>query len=299
MLRVGLVVLLVSGVSWLYAGIVGGLLEQWVTSPDAAYGAILAAVGLFLLWRDRTLLSTRSVSSFSSLGLIVVAGALAMFLAGFFAADLFTARASLVVLAGGLVWALCGSTAARSALTPLLFLLLAIPLPELVVTTLTSSLQTVAARSAELVLTAASVPVYREGNVLQLPSTTLQVVEACSGLRSVVSLFSVGVLLAWATPLRVRSRAVLIAATIPIAVLINGLRIAGTGAAAEAWGPALTRDPWHSLAGWLTFVLSLGALAATRRLLLYFGTAPESKAALEHAAVQGAAPSTLAEGLQP
>lgn len=271
MLQAGLATALVGGLAWLYADVGRGVLAQWVASPDAAYGAILAFVALFLFWRDRTEIAPRvgqSLSSGSAGGLLLVAAGLAAYLAGLFAADLFSTRASFVLVAAGLIYALGGEQSARAAATPLAFLFLAIPLPELIVTALTSSLQTVAARTAEIALAMGGVPVYRDGNVLELPATTLQVVEACSGLRSVVSLASVGILLAWATDGSPIRRAILIAATVPIAVLINGLRIAGTGAAAELWGPALTKDPWHSFAGWLTFVLSLLALWGVRRALL-------------------------------
>jgi exosortase len=271
-MRRALAAALAGGLVWLYADAARGLVVQWATSPDASYGAILAGVALIVLWRRRGALAARpSPPIDAALGALVTAVGFGAFLVGLAAADLFTARASFVVVAGGLVWLLAGRRALAAAFVPLLFLLLAIPLPDLVVTTLTSSLQTVAARSAEATLTAAGIAVYRDGNVLQLPSTTLQIAEACSGLRSAVSLVSVGVLLAWATEGSRPRQVLLVAATVPIAVVANGLRVAATGAAAEAWGPVMTRDPWHALAGWLTFVVSLAALWLLRRLLLPAG----------------------------
>lgn len=197
----------------------------------------------------------------------MLATGLACYLAGQLSADVFATRASFVLVVGGLLWFLFGSRAARAAVVPLLFLLLAIPLPELLVTTSTGSLQSVATRMAELLLTTTGTPVYRNGNVLELPTSTLQVVEACSGMRSVVSLGSVGVLLAWASDGPWQRRVALVAATTPIAVLINACRLAAIGAASEAWGPAATRDPWHSLAGWITFALSLLMLWGVRRVV--------------------------------
>jgi exosortase len=268
-MRTGLAAALVCGVAWLYADIGRGLVLQWASSPDASYGAILAAVAIALFWRRRRdILKGDGASSASVGGLLVVFVGLAAYLAGLFAADLFTTRSSFVVVTGGLAWFLGGTRVAAAALAPLMFLLLAIPLPEVVITTLTSSLQTVAARIAAATLSISGIPVYRDGNVLELPASTLQIAEACSGLRSVVSLASVGVLLAWATAGAPHRRAIVIVSTVPIAVLANGLRVAATGAATEAWGPAMTRDPWHSFAGWLTFVVSLLALWTVRRALL-------------------------------
>lgn len=267
-MRLGLAAVLAGSLAWLYADAGRGLLVQWMISPDASYGAILAVVALLVFWQRRHAIFLEHGGSRASIaGIAVAAVGLAAHLAGLFAADLFTTRASFVVVAGGLIWFLGGSRAAAAAWTPLAFLLLAIPLPELVVTTATSSLQAVAARTAELALSAGGIPVYRDGNVLELPTATLQIAEACSGLRSVVSLASVGVLLAWATPGSPMRRTLLVLSTLPIAVVANGLRVAGTGAAAEAWGPAMTKDPWHSLAGWVTFVVSLTALWAVRRAL--------------------------------
>src|SRR5690349_420226 len=222
---------LVSGLAWLYLDAGRGLVVQWVTSPDASYGAIIAAVALLIFWKRRRELAPRpELPRSSAAGAIVIAAGLAIYLVGMFAADLFTTRASLVIVLGGLIWFVCGNRAIAAALTPLAFLLLAIPLPDLVVTSLTSSLQTVAARTAESILSVGGIAVYRDGNILELPRTTLQIAEACSGLRSVVSLASVGILMAWATSGSIYRRVILIVATIPISVFANGLRVAATGA---------------------------------------------------------------------
>jgi len=275
-MRIALTAALAGCMAWLYADLGRGLVVQWVTSPEASYGAIVAAVATMVLWeRRRRIFSAAGNSPASWAGILIVALGLSAYLAGIFAADLFIARVSFVIVAGGLVWLLAGARAAAEAFAPLVFLLIAIPLPELIVTTLTSSLQTVAARTAETTLFAAGIPVYRDGNVLELPTSTLQIVEACSGLRSVVSLASVGVLIAWGTPGPMLRRLTLIAATLPIAVVANGFRVAASGAAAEAWGPMMLKDPWHSLAGWLTFLASLAALWTIRQTLLREATAPQ------------------------
>jgi exosortase len=269
--------------AWLYADVGRGLVVQWVTSPEASYGAIVLGITLMVFWERRArILRTPEDSPLSLAGAAVIALGLAAYLAGIFAADLFTTRASFVIVAGGLIWFLAGTSAATAAMTPLLFLLLAIPLPELIVTTLTSSLQTVAARTAEATLAFAGIPVYRDGNLLELPSATLQIVEACSGLRSVVSLASLGVLVAWATGGPTLRRGMLVVSTVPVAVLTNGLRVAASGAASEAWGPAMLKDPWHTFAGWVAFVVSLAALWGIRRALL--GEPPTAEPSLQRVA---------------
>jgi exosortase len=263
-----LVVALAALIAWLYAGIARGLVVQWITSPDASYGLILSGVAAVLVWRRRGLLTPQiDYPIASAAALLTIACGCAMLLAGLVAADLFITRTSFVVVCGGLVWFLAGHQAARAMATPLVLLLLAIPLPELLVNAITLPLQLIASSLAEVTLTAAGVPVFRDGNVLELPAVTLQVAEACSGLRSAVSLTCVGMLLAWTSRASIPRRAMLIAAAVPIAVVANGLRIAATGIASEAWGPAAARGSWHEVTGWITFVVSLAALAAFHRAM--------------------------------
>src|SRR5581483_10305969 len=110
-------------------------------------------------------------------------------------------------------------------------------------------------------------PVFRDGNVLELRSTSLQVAEACSGLRSAISLTALACLIAWATERTVGRRAAIVSAAVPIAIVLNGLRIAATGAACEVWGPDAASGSWHTFTGWVTFVLALLALAQVQRLI--------------------------------
>jgi exosortase len=238
-----------------------------MSSPEASYGLILAATSLVVAFRRGPAFlaqSTADSRGLAALGLATL-GAL-LFTVGQLGADLFLTRISLVVVLAGAVWALSGGRAARCMAAPLAFLLIAIPLPALVVNEVTLPLQLAASRVAEVVLQAIAVPVYRDGNLLTLPSGTLQVAEACSGLRSAVSLGAVGVLLAWATePTRGR-RVLLVALSLPIAVVMNGLRVAATGLYVEANGRPPGAD-LHAFMGWITFLVAVGMLMALQRLL--------------------------------
>jgi exosortase len=157
---------------------------------------------------------------------------------------------------GGALWFLAGARAARLMAVPLIFLLIAIPLPSLIVNSVTLPLQFVASHIAESALMLASVPVFRDGNLLTLPSATLEVAQACSGLRSLVSLGAIGAVLAWAGERSTLRRALLVLLTVPIAIVMNGLRIAATGIACETWGPHVASGGWHTFTGWITFVVS-------------------------------------------
>ncbi len=260
-------VLLALSMAWLYGATLRGLVSEWLSSADASYGVVLAAVAAAVIWRRRAIV-VRELNAHSAgiPGAAALICGLALYLIGQLGADVFLTRISFVVVLAGGIWFLAGARAARTLAAPLLFLLIAIPLPALIVNAVTLPLQIVASRIGEVALSAAGVAVFRDGNLLELPSATLEVAEACSGLRSIVSLAAIGGLLAWAQPSWPR-RAAIVAASLPIAIAMNGLRIAATGLACETWGPRAASGAWHTFSGWVTFVLSVLALAQLHRLM--------------------------------
>jgi exosortase len=272
----GFLVVIVA--AWLYGATLSALAAEWLSSADASYGLVVCAVAIVVAWRRRDAVVRAAARSakvsagrksriINPGGLAVVVAGLLLYLAGVLGADVFTVRVSFVVLVAGAIWYIAGRAAARLLAVPLLFLLIAIPLPALIVNAITLPLQLVASRLAEGVLAMASVPVFRDGNLLVLPSATLEVEQACSGLRSLVSLGALSVVLAWATETSVSRRIMIVAASLPIAIAANGLRIAATGIAVEAWGPQMSVGMWHTLTGWLTFVAAVAALIGAQRAL--------------------------------
>jgi exosortase len=264
--RISILLLLAIGFDLVYRSTLVGLVGEWLSSPESSYGLILAGTALvvaFQRWPQFATASTAEGRGLAGLGLAASGGLL--FVVGQLGADLFLTRVSFVLLASGALWSLTGPSAMRIMAAPLAFLLIAIPLPTLVVNELTLPLQLAASQVAETTLAMASVPVFRDGNLLVLPSATLQVAEACSGLRSAVSLGAVGVLLAWATEPTAIRRVALVTATLPIAVVMNGLRVAATGAFTETVGHP-PGSQLHGFMGWVTFLVSIAVLMALQRL---------------------------------
>jgi len=261
-------------IGWLYAGIASGLAAEWASSPDASYGIVIAAVALLVVWRRReALVEAVDPSGAAAPGAAIMLCGLAVYLAGQLGADLFLTRMSFVVVAAGATWFVAGRRTLRILAAPLLFLALAVPLPSLVAGALTLPLQLTASRVAEASLTTMGVAVFRDGNVLELPSTALQVAEACSGLRSIISLAALSVLLAW-TDTSLPRRIAIVALSVPVAVVMNGFRIAATGLACEAWGPRAASGSWHTFTGWITFVVSLMVLIQLQRLIARVAMTP-------------------------
>jgi exosortase len=172
-----------------------------------------------------------------------------------------------VVAVVGIVLFLFGSGYLRVLAFPIAFLLLMIPIPTLLFNQIAFPLQLLASRLGEVMVAAAGIPVLREGNIISLASTRLEVAEACSGIRSLVSLFATGVVYGYFVDRRSVIRVLLATATVPLAIVANALRVAGTGIAAHHFGAAAADGFFHSFSGWLVFISALLMLTVIARAL--------------------------------
>ena len=182
---------------------------------------------------------------------------LMMLVLGDLGAELFISRTSLLILIAGLVTFLLGWNFLRAVLFPLAFLILMIPIPAIVFNQITFPLQLLASKIASSILPALGVPVLREGNVIGLPLMQLEVAEACSGIRSLMSLTTLAIIYGYLMESNVWIRVLLAVASLPIAVATNSLRIVGTGLLVQYWDPDKAEGFFHAFSGWLIFVMSL------------------------------------------
>jgi exosortase len=197
-----------------------------------------------------------------------VVGSLGVLFAGALGAEVFLSRISLLgVLAGSVVF-LYGWARLRVVAFPLAFLLLMIPIPAILFNHLTLPLQLIASQLGERIVSACQIPVLREGNILVLPSTRLEVVEACSGIRSLMSLLTLGIVFCYFADSRPAVRVAVTAATIPIAIGTNGLRVAGTGVAAQYVGPEAAEGFFHTFSGWLVFLAAFAMMVLLHRAIV-------------------------------
>ncbi len=258
--------MLVALVGWLYAPIVFHLAKQWSNDPNFSHGFFVPAFSLYVLWHDRACLA-RQPSQPSSWGIFIVVLALAVLVIGVLGAELFLSRVSLLLLIAGLVIFFQGWTFFRAVLFPWAFLILMIPIPAILFTQITFPLQILASKLAALLLPLAGVPVLREGNVINLPAMPLEIAEACSGIRSLLSLTALAIIYGYLSEPRIWIRVALAVASVPIAVAANSLRIVGTGLLVQYWDPSKAEGFFHSFSGWLVFLVSLGMLLLVHRLL--------------------------------
>jgi len=250
----------------LYQSVALKLVLDWYQLPDYSHGFLIPFFVLYLLWDKRHVLSRVPLAP-SWAGFWVIVPALGLFLVGVFGADLFLSRVSFVALAAGLIWVLFGAAMLREMRFVLFVLLLAIPFPTLVMNQITFPLQLLASRFASSMLALVGVPVLRDGNVIQLPSMQLEVAEACSGIRSLMSLFTVAIIYGYFTERTVGRKIVLAFASFPIAVAANVVRIFGTGMCVQYWNPDKAVGFFHEFSGWLMFLVSLVCLYGVQRLM--------------------------------
>ncbi len=183
-------------------------------------------------------------------------------------AELFLSRFSLLLVLAGLIVLFFGWNYFRAVLFPWAFLILMIPLPAIVFNQITFPLQLLASKLAAAGLRLCGVPVLQDGNVLRLPSMDLEVAEACSGIRSLLSLLTLAVIYGYLMETRVWVRVALALASLPIVVAANSLRIVGTGLLVQYWNPDKALGFYHEFEGWLIFVASLIMLYLIHQLLL-------------------------------
>jgi exosortase len=255
-----------AGFVTLYFAVLGKLWQDWAADPNYSHGFFVAPLAVLIAW-DRRAALRAAIGRGSASGFVLVAGSLFLFLVGVLGAELFLTRTSMIgVIAGSVLFAF-GWRMLRIAALPIAFLLLMIPPPTIVFNQIALPLQLLASTVGEGMLRLVGVAVFREGNVLVLPNVTLQVSEACSGIRSLVSLGTAAILYAYFMERRRGRRVILALSSVPIAIAVNALRVAATGVAAAFYGAEAAEGVLHTISGWLMFVAALVMLWALHQLM--------------------------------
>jgi exosortase len=270
----------VFGFMLLFWPVITHLVGQWYTDADYSYGFLVPLFSGFLIWQKREQLAQLQAQP-SNWGLAIVLFSLGLLFLGSLGAELFLTRIALLGTVIGLVIFLLGFGMLRALAFPLGFLFLMVPLPVIVYNEIVFPLQLMASRFAATCLqNASAIPVLREGNLLILPNYTLEVVEACSGIRSLMSLTALALAYGYVVEPRRALRWVLLAVVVPIAVLSNGLRVISAAIAVYYFGPAAGEGLLHATTGLVIFFVATILLLAVHRLLVGL-----SRARQQHAAV--------------
>ena len=268
----GLVTALVLGVLLLtlYWKILPPLVAQWWDDPNYTHGFLVPLFSLYLIWRHRAVLATLPRAG-SALGLVILLAGAGQLYLGDLGADNFLMRSSLIVVLGGLVLFHLGLPMFRALLFPLAFLFFMVPLPGVIFYAITFPLQRLAAEQAAWTLETLGVPVLLDGNIIHLAQLSLGVTEACSGIRSLISLAAGAV--AWAYlffPLG-WAAVLFVAATLPITIVAHAARVVLTGLIGQYLGVEYASGFFHEFAGLVIYVSAFACLLAIQSLILAGG----------------------------
>src|ERR1051326_958802 len=245
------------------------LVAQWATDEDVGHGFFVPLVSGYIVWqrRDR-LMKLECKPAWWGVGVMLWGAAQGY--VGMLAADLFLQRTSILIVLLGLLLVTGGTALVRELAFPLLLLPFMIPIPTVVYNKITFPLQLLASQVAETALSIMNIPVYRSGNILELASQKLDVAEACSGIRSLLSLTFLSLVYAYFFDKRVWMRWALLAATVPLAIIANAGRVTISGLMSEV-NPELAHGLYHSAEGWVIFMIAgamlIGLHAIVSRLL--------------------------------
>ena len=250
----------------LYYPVFAELAAVWWNDPNYSHGFLIPFLSGYFIWERRERLQALAIMP-NNFGAVVLVIGVMVFIMGSVGAGAFVLRFSLIVVIVGLILFLMGTEALKLLLFPIAFLILMIPLPVIIFVEITLPLQLLAAKIAAFSLQTLHIPVYREGNIIFLAHTTLEVVDACSGIRSLISLITLGTVIAYFAQQTAWKRIFLVLSTIPIAIAVNSLRVSGTGLLAHFFGAGMADGFYHTFSGLLLFALAFSLILGESVLL--------------------------------
>lgn len=248
--------MIIACLTILYAPVMRKLIYDWINLPDFSHGFLIPIISVYFVYAKRKQLANVSVSG-QWMGLGVMVSGILLNLVGNLANEYFTTRFSLLVVIGGIIFFLLGKEFSRILLFPMMFLIFMIPIPSILMDQISFPMQLFASKVSAKALYVFGVPALREGNIIQLANSSLEVVEACSGIRSLMSLLTLSVLFAYFGQKTFAKKVLLAVSALPVAIVANAARVTGTGMVAYYYGAAAAEGFFHGFSGWIIFVVGL------------------------------------------
>jgi exosortase len=254
----------------LYSPVVLEMAREWQSDPNYSHGFLIPLISGYFLWNQRRTLRGLERSPIMA-GYIVLFFGLGLYVIGTMGDEMFMSRVSLLFVLAGLVLLVGGKEWFTHARLPLFYLVFMIPLPYFIYNELAVPLKLFAAKTATATLQFFSYSILREGNIIYLPDVTLQVADACSGMRSLISIIALAVAMSWFFHKVRWKQLTLVMISIPIAVLVNIIRIVGTCILSHRYGAKVAMGFFHEFAGLVIFCIAFIVLFGSSFLLSVIG----------------------------
>lgn len=263
--------MLFVGIVLLYWTVVPRMAREWWNDPNYSHGLLVPVFSAYLLWEKRNLLAPFRDTRSSLPGVLIVLLGTVLLILGKAGGEFFTMRSSLIFVMAGLFRIVFGADGFRKCLFPIGFLFFMVPIPYILYDAAAFPLKMIASWIGEHALAAIAVPVLREGNLIHLPNFQMEVADACSGIRSLMSLFAMSAAASHVLGLNIFKGIILFVSAVPVSLGTNSLRIVVTGFLANRYGRDAAEGFFHDFSGWLIFlsgaflVFLLGLLLARIR----------------------------------
>ncbi len=246
------------------------MVSEWYSNPNHSHGFIIPFMSSYFIWKKREHLKDAILNS-TNWGILILILGLIIYILGNLGAAHTTMRISMLIVLAGIIIFIYGKEYFKVLYFPFFYLLLMIPVPSYIYDTVAFPLKLFVTKYSVLFLQLIGIPVLREGNVIMLENITLQVVDACSGIRSLTALFAIGIALAYLSNEGLLKKILLLIAVIPIAIITNSFRVVMTGILAKSYSGAVAEGFFHEFAGIGVFMVSVVLLFAVGIFLSKIG----------------------------
>ncbi len=255
----------------LYYQIIFHMVNDWYNDSNYSHGFLIPFISGYIILKNKEGLSNIKIKS-DSYGFLVLSVGLAFYVLGITGAELFTMRFSMIPVLLGIVYCLCGREMTKNLLVPVGFLVCMIPIPSILFNIVAFPLKLLAANVATTVIQFLNIPIVREGNIIHLSDITLEVADACSGIRSLMSMIALGVAYTYLFQNNMIKRLILVLFIVPITIAANVVRVTGTGILSHYVGSAAAQGFFHEFAGIFVFLVAFAMFITVGFFLSFWKT---------------------------
>ncbi len=264
-------IFLAAAIGSLYWNTIYEMVMDWYNDENYSHGFLIPVISGYLLLQRKESIQEIAVKPSYVLGVITLVAGLSAFLIGELSGEYFVSRLSLLIVLAGVILFACGVRFFNAILFPFLYLILMIPLPYILYDSIAFPLKLLVSEVSVDFLESLGILVAREGNVIHLVDTTLEVADACSGIRSIISLLALSTALAYLTQSGLVKRVALSLLAVPVAIFVNSVRVIVTGILADKYGSQVAEGFFHEFAGFLIFSVAIVVLILSSILLNKIG----------------------------